>query len=463
MFSTPYTYKVSVHRSCVCNEMASLRNRHLLDRRQALYNPAYIHKSIAPIKRYLIQNLNPTKITKWDVVKSYTGAKRRSYAKAYNTYLETGFNEKYARVKMFVKPDKYDAVKVLEKAPRAIQYRDPIYNLCLAQYLKPLEHDLYNLPDKDTDMRWCAKGLNNPQRAALIRDASYCYEDPVYLLMDHAKFDSSVTSDHLKECANMYTEIMPCKFLRHLLKLQIHNKGRTKGGILYSVVGTRMSGDYNTALDNSTINYFCLKSYLKNNRVKGHIIVDGDDSVVVINREDLHKLLADKDHFKRFGFETEMQVVYELADVEFCRSKLLITPEHAIMAREPKRAISNLCFSLKEYHGKAKQKYLVGNALCELHRSVGSPILYKFAEAILQRYGREDYIMDTETRYKFDMYKVSELFEPTEHLRLEYYKSFGISPSDQVRIENELANSIKGAYEVPFDSLPNSVDDIPLY
>lgn len=435
----PYTHVVRVHRSCVCNELVSLCNRHLVDRRQPLYDVKYIQQGIRKeMKRLDLQMGLVDRSTMWSIVKSYSGAKRRSYAKAYAEVKIMGFDKRYANVQMFVKPDKYDGKKIYSKAPRAIQYRDPKFNLFLASFLKPVEHKLYQTEDA-MGLRWCAKGLNNTERANLIIESADRFENPIFLLLDHSKFDSSITIDHLKMCAKAYQRWLGGnKFLRYLLSLQWRNKGRTKGGIFYRVVGTKMSGDYNTALDNSLINYLCLTHFLK--KLKHKVVVDGDDSVVIIEKEKLHHL--DFDHFKKWGFDTVCEVVNTIDEVEFCRAKILDLGGHGVMAREPIRALSNMCVGLKQYRGYARFKYLAGNALGEMHRSSRCPILYPVASAIYAKWGDRGVILDTEAAYKLEMYRCDH-GPPTLTERYAYERSYGIPVERQLEIEEEILQSIK--------------------
>lgn len=245
MVNLPMTHQVNVHRSCVCNELIALHNRHLLDRKTETYDPEYMRAGIVAAKRDFITYMDGTMpCTYWDVIKHYRGAKRAMYVRALDEIKVIGFQKQWARIKMFVKPDKYDAEKVLDKAPRAIQFRRPPFNLKLATFLKPIEERFYEYAPESNGFRHIiAKGKNNEQRAQDLVDMSSDFEHPVYLLLDHCKFDSSVTIEHLRMLAKIYLAILPYKTLKMLLRLQIHNKGRTQGGIAYSIDGTKMSGE----------------------------------------------------------------------------------------------------------------------------------------------------------------------------------------------------------------------------
>lgn len=457
----PYTHQVRVHRSCICNEVSALHNRHLCHTRTSKYSEEYFLKVVEPVMAKLDLDMGVVdKISLWDVVKSYKGAKRKIYAKAYDDFVNNGFDERSARIKMFIKPDRYDAEKIMEKAPRAIQYRKPMYNLLLAQFLKPVEHKLYATID-EFEERWCAKGLNIEQRAdVLVRSSTY-FEYPAFLLLDHSKFDSSITQLHLKYMAERYNKWCPSKLLQWLLRFQQVNIAVSKHGLRYRVKGTKMSGDYNTALDNSLLNYLTLQSWLDKNKIMGKLFVDGDDSVVIIESKHLEKLMADFEHFEKIGFTTKCDVVYDIAEVEFCRAKILWDGKQARMARDPLRALSNMTVTLKKCQGKALAKYVAGNALCEMYRSSGCPIVYPAAKAIYSRFSRWGYSMDVETRYKFELYNSVELVEPTDTIREEFAKAYAIPIEDQKRIEAEIPQQIRTITEI--DSPYESAKDVPLY
>lgn len=443
MLHLPLTHQVQVHRSCVCNEMVSLRNRHLVDRRQELYDSQYIRTNFRRVEgliRECMEHADP--IGYAEVVAKYKGAKRATYQKAYDEIRAVGFQKRWARVAMFVKPDRYEAAVITEKAPRAIQHRRPAYNLMLARYLHPLERQFYEVkPEFNGFKRIVAKGRNNLQRAQDLRDLMDDFEDPIFLLIDHSKFDSCCTVDHFKELHKVYLKLMPSKILRGLLTQQLYNVGRTKGGILYTVAGTRMSGDYNTALDNTMLNVVILVSWLLSKGVEARYYVDGDDSVVIIERSALGRT-ADRDHFNKFGFETVIDIVEDPSDIEFCRAKFLDT-DIPLLARNPYRALSNLAVGLKAYRGKARCRYIAGNALGEMHRSAGIPIVFPIAKAIHDKYGHMGYLMDTETQYKLDLYRVPAFPDITLEAREAYQIAYGISISNQLEIERTALQSIR--------------------
>nr|WKV33488.1 MAG: RNA-dependent RNA polymerase [Riboviria sp.] len=360
-----------------------------------------------------------------EVLKAYVGSKRRTYERAYQAVQGPRFYKQWAMVKMFVKPDKYAANVIRSKAPRAIQYRDPAFNLMVATYLRPLEHNYYEFKDK-FDLRVVAKGLNNIERAQNLVDAAAMFENPVFVLLDHSKFDSHVRVEHLKFVHSIYHSVYKSRFLKFLLTHQIRNRGVTKGGIRYTVKGTRMSGDYDTALGNTLLNHYMLWKVFK--LVKHHILLDGDDSVVVMEMRDLPQI--DFGLFDRMGMKTEWSVATEIEDVEFCRSKLLpLDPPR--FAREAHRALSNQSISLRTYSGKdAWQRYLAGVGAGEMAASNGVPILGPCARKLAALHTNPIY----DPSYGFKG-TPGDYIEPTMDARIAYWKAWGITPQEQLQIE----------------------------
>lgn len=423
----PGTYQVVTHAGCLCNELRALCNRHLIDRSTIPFEKQYYHKLANKIFReFDIQPVD--KVGYWTIINGYVGSKRLAYMRAYDQLKLQGFQKKFAYVKMFVKPDKFPSAKARVKPPRAIQYRGPEFNLEVARYLKPIEEAFYNLKSP-SGFRFVAKGLNNVERALLLRDISLTYNNPAYVLLDHSHFDSTINVEHLRTCHRLYKRFNPSGHLQKLLQFQINNRGFTKNGIHYKVKGTRMSGDYDTALGNCIVNYIALRGWLKQCHVRGDIILDGDDSILIVERASLPYL--DYSHFGKCGFETKHEVVYDLASVEFCQSKYMdCNPPR--FSRNPIRALSRLNISVRDYYGSGWNRYQAGIGLGEMATNQGVPILYAVGRKLALLSNKP--IFDTESYYK----TVVNLDPPVidAEVREQFYRAWGITPHDQELIES---------------------------
>lgn len=446
------TYQVTTHAGCVCNEVRALYNRHLVDRSHIPFQGGYFKRMARKVIGELDIPHTPA-VSYMNIIRGYTGAKRNAYLRAYERIKLYQFDRRWTYVKMFVKPDKYPVDAAMDKAPRAIQYRSPEYNLLVGKYLKPIEECFYNMKSPG-GFRFVAKGLNNVQRAELLQAQSATFQNPCYILLDHSAFDSTINETHLRETHKFYSKFNRSQGLR-LLKYQINNKGFSKHGIKYRIKGTRMSGDYDTALGNSFVNYVCLRSWLRINNVRGEILLDGDDSVVTIEKSSLARL--NFDHFAKCGFETKCEIVYEIEEVEFCQSKYLPT-DPPRFSRNPWRALSRLNISIRDYHGTGWARYQAGIGLGEMAVNQGVPILYEVGKKLASLSHRP--IFDSETYYKVSV--ESNPLPITPAVRDAYYRAWGITPTQQVAIESSYTPYVRSRPEEllqAFLSLPSNATE----
>ncbi|APG76398.1 hypothetical protein 2 [Hubei tombus-like virus 16] len=346
---------------------------------------------------------------------------------------------------MFVKPDKIEAGEIQDKAPRAIQYRGPAYNLEMLRYIKPFEHKIYDELHLGNYSRTRAivKGLNNYQRAELFFEKLQNFQQPAFLLIDHSKFDSTVRVEHLRSTHRKYMKAFNSKHLWQLCKVQISNKCYSKNGIHYTSRGTRMSGDPDTGCGNSVINGDCLHEVLRVSGIaKYEIMLDGDDSIVIIEKGALSAFKYD--HFERLGFETKMSVVYDYHEVEFCRSKPMMHPRPCFI-RDPKRTISNTMMCLKHYAERDYKSWLAAVGLCELACNDGVPVISVLGRTLSGFSKRK--LFDEDTLWKMGNLAGGKYDTPiTTESRLEYAMTWGVDCEVQLLLEEEFKTSIDDSF-----------------
>lgn len=425
----PNTYQAITHNSCVCNEYRALVDRHICERKTNFDHKVF--KSGYLQFRKLL-DFTVERVPYSTVVADYTGGKRRMYEAARQLVIGPKHLKQWSRVQMFVKPDKYPLAQIHQKAPRAIQYRTPMFNLMLASYLKPFEHAYYAMLD-EYGLKVVAKSLNNLERAQNIVDASKLFDNPVFVLCDHSKFDSHVKPEHLKLVHKLYLHFYKSKQLYDLLKCQLVNRCYSKGGISYVVKGTRMSGDYDTALGNTLLNHYILKQVFK--QTQHHILLDGDDSVIVMPKE--HLQYVDWGLFSKMGMNTTFEVVDELTRVEFCRSRLIDVYRTPRFARDWRRAAANMGITIQNYpNHTAWLRYYAGVGLGELACSSGVPIIGVLARRLSEFHDKP--IMLPEYKFKGEFKHWAEI---DDTVRLDYYTQWGITPREQELIEQDIMDS----------------------
>lgn len=420
-----FGYRVGFHSTCSCNELVALNNRHLVDRTYIKFDKKYF---TTMFNRYRFGNKTLEPCSYKEIVNHYSGAKRKSYLSAMKELNEEGIHRKDTRVRMFVKMEKMMEDKVCSKAPRAIQFRSTKYNLAIGVYLHPFEQWFYTMPgDGPTRTRVVSKGLNPLQIALLLNDKMSVFRSPIFLSCDHSKFDSTIRKEHLKAEHSIYVRSYGSKYLARLLHYQLTNFGRTRHGHRYVVGGTRMSGDFNTGLGNSMINYIVLRSFVGD--LKHEIMLDGDDSIVIVEQEDVHHL--DRLHFERMGFETKIDYTDDIRYAEYCQSRY-VASDPPIMCRNPCRALSHAAVCLRKYEPSAYYDWFCSVVDCLYWTNPGMPFYTMMKTHTIENFK----ILDED--YARKMQGVERIVLPVD--RQAFSDTWGISPHIQVHMEQQLRN-----------------------
>lgn len=255
-----------------------------------------------------------------------------------------------------------------------IQARDISFNIEYGRFIKPIE-------DKLHDKVQFGKGTNNEIANKIYRlSKRFKY----YTECDHTTFDAHVTPEMLRLTHTYYQS---CYYhnarLRQLSRKTINNNCRTRDGIKYRVKGTRMSGDVDTSLGNSLINYAILKEAVTKIAGACEILVNGDDSIIFTKKNvDEKKLVAE---LRKYNMESKVQKsVTNIHKVEFCRQKLIINSagEPALMI-DPKRLVDIYGMTYKQQRDYVE--YLRQVCICNIAINISNPLaqywstIYKIA------------------------------------------------------------------------------------
>lgn len=373
-----------MHLNCQCNEYLALRNRVVMQvpipTREALQPLYQVAKAIAE----WVGPATPDREHTW--LEAYHSRKKRRYQDALNSLSQVPYNRRDSYLSTFVKPEK---IPDTSRAPRAIQARSARYNACLADYLKPIEHKLYNIKGTRRltkllpNTRVIAKGLNQIQRARLLQKKWDKFKKPKCCVMDASRFDAHVTGTlDVEHC--IYRSIYKNdKFLNQLLKHQVINKGFTKNGIKYTTHQGRMSGDMNTALGNCLISIIMAAAYMRRKTRHWELLVDGDDTLIIT--EDCVDMSDVADVYKTYGFTMKVETVNQFHDITFCQSKPIDTIMGPKMCMVPERTIMRCLCGCRHWDNSSfVTKYLGLIGTCELALAMGVPILQEWALAVMR-------------------------------------------------------------------------------
>lgn len=439
------TFPCFAFHGCVLNEVRAMAKRHMLP----LAPVVDINKLCRLLLKQLVTVLPPTHLTPYtreQVIKELPPSKRRVAQRGFELLDDRGYGKWATRVSAFIKfePGEYDFNEPPEtKAPRLIQHRHPAYCYTLAQYLRPLEHYIFGrFRGHRTSRPWTTKGMNSWQIGQRISKMDR-WAKTAFIELDHSRFDSCLRAELRIMEHKYYNMFYNDPLLRDLLREQINNVGLTHGGVSYKVRGTMMSGEYNTSLGDSIINYAVLRLFAGD---EADIVVNGDDSVVAVPTHRLASL--NWDIFKQVGFTTKYDVKFDIRDVSYCQCHPIRVERngalHWRMVRDPSRVLSRTSYTIKKFDTHSKYVELANAKACgELSCNTGVPVLQAYAARVrtcnprfnhqmLEAYMVENRRMD---RLNFKEFPIH------YQTRCDFAYAFGVDVSDQLLIERYLATA----------------------
>lgn len=439
-----------MHNACLCNELASLRNRVLM----AVPEPDVAFVRTMRVFAHRVADWLGRGVTPMDGewVDSYTGRKKTMYRNAELDLMFESFSKRDRYVKSFVKAEK---VTDVSKDPRMIQARSPRYNYMLGNYLKPIEHRLYRLKGTRGLRRWLpgtrviAKGMDSRTRAEIIASKMERFRSPVVVSIDASRFDAHVGRALLTVEHSIYLRYWRGdRMLQRLLNYQLVNRGWTSNGIRYKCPGGRMSGDMNTALGNClimTAMVAAMARHLQWQPGNWDMLCDGDDCLLFLDGSDhLDQIVAT---LARAGMTIKIEAkAYCLEDVEFCQSRPVWTADGLKMVRDVRKTLAGALTSNKWFREPRHiDAHLTRLGKCYMAISLGVPVLQEFAAAML-RNGRgkvartmpmSGVMYKALAEYKAHMGKV-EPVPVTDAARASFADAFGIGVAEQLVIERLL-------------------------
>lgn len=450
-FMSEGLYACQMHCDCSCNQLRSLVGR------IAGRTPKPTPEGMEELRRAALEikhHATPTAADNpADMPKRYSGMKRQRYERAVQDLLSAGLAEKDFWVKMFIKKEKFDPLSKVNPDPRAIQYRGAKFCVALAQFLHPIEMKIYQIAFMGKGVphsRNIVKGLNSAARATLLVEKMSHFMDPVLIGLDASRWDKHVSREFLRLEHQVYLWFNPDPYFAWLLSKQLINVGVSNKGLKYVVQGRRMSGDMNTAVGNCVLMLIVLYAFLVSCALqKWDIIDDGDDSVVIIERRDLDKVVAAVPDMVRFGLTMKIESVADnIHQIEFCQSKVIeYAPQRYKFVRSWTRVVSRSMSGCRHWEDpKYRARTLRAIGACELALNLGVPVLQSFAVMLMRNCPEEGIrlenvhsnLLHTAKKELRALGMSIDDIKPqpiTIEARLSFSQAFGVSPSEQIRLE----------------------------
>lgn len=427
------TSKCSANYGCLRTERDSLLRRHLVPGPQPPSGVAWdvgfslLRKLIPPRRVYPLNDD--------EVIRRTPQHKRRLCRDALAENADPSSGPIPTAISAFIKFEKEVDIGGT-KAPRMIQHRGPRYCYGSSAYFRRIEDIVFHEDATDGKMHF-AKGWTPTMTASKLHEA--WGPGKIALLFDHSKFDSLNLVVIRSREHEFYREFFPgSKVFPALLKAQMKNKCRTKSGISYRVNGTIMSGEYNTSLagcvNNASAILYVLRHVIDIHGVQSvDFMVNGDDSVVIIERKHMH--LVDVGDFRILGFDTKVEYAESFNEIDFCQCKPVYTSYGYTMVRNPERLFSRIPYSTSAMATPKSVKHLVASiGLCELWMNAGVPVLQSFA-SLVRRSGSSP-----KPRLINEYLEVKKVTQRSEtpvidEARLDFWVAFGVSPDEQIALE----------------------------
>lgn len=327
------------------------------------------------------------------LARRHSGRKGHRYAAAARAFETFGPSKSDAFVKMFVKAERLDPGSKVDPDPRAIQFRGAKYCVELSTYLRPIEEMLYQCREASDGVprtRNVAKGLNSVERAELLAQKMLAFDNPVVCGLDASRFDKHVSVELLKMEHKVYRACNSHPRFMQLLTMQLNNKCFSSIGVVYKVLGRRMSGDMNTAIGNVTIMLLMIIAFC---RYVLHLrqwdcLDDGDDILVILDERDYPRFRAELiETFRQFGMEMKVdEPCRSIHDVVFCQSKVIEYDFGRFKFVRDYRAVfsKSTCGVRNWLNPSFRQRVLHAIGTCELVLGLGVPVLQAYALALIR-------------------------------------------------------------------------------
>lgn len=382
----------------------------------------------------------------------YSGRKKTIYSNAIETLQYHKVEYRDAWIKLFIKCEKIkSSPEKPDPCPRAIQPRDPRYNVEVGRFLKPLESIIFGMLKSLGQTRklpMVMKGLNAQDAGGIMKQKWDRFHKPVAFGFDATRFDQHVSPEALRFEHEMYSLFFSGKdraFLRELLSWQVNNKGSGTfhdGYVKYTRIGSRMSGDMNTSLGNCLIMCAIVYEFCHNRFTKWELANNGDDCVLIVEEDEIPKLDTLKEFLLEHGFTVIIEdPVYILEQVEFCQTHPVWTPQGYRMVRnlEASMAKDSLCF-LDLTTEVAARGQLNALGQCGLSLTSGIPVVQEYYTAMIREsHGVLSRVAES-VSWKSGMYWLSQGMT-AKHCdvhpitRASFYLAFGVTPNMQFALE----------------------------
>lgn len=347
----------------------------------------------------------------------------------------------HVRVKMFGKDETYGDWKFM----RGILPRSDYFKIHLGPIMKQIELVLYELP-------YFIKHIPEKDRPRYVMENVY-QPGAKNFVSDHTSFEAAFTGEIMKNIEKrLYMHMLsnlPEKYAIEELIDVLCQVNTIEGKDCVFKSEGRMSGEMCTSLGNGFSNLMVMLFALEEagcESVRG--VVEGDDGLFTFfgNPPTVHD-------FARIGFRLKLEVFDSFSEASFCG--MLFDETDQIILTDAVDSVLKMGWSSRQYimaSERTRSKLLRSKAMSYAHMYWNCPIIGAASRAALRltsdisenelkrfRSKEQISIYEFEERELNESVQLGDTFIPM-NTRVLYEKLFGVSISDQLRIEEWFDN-----------------------
>lgn len=415
------------------------------------FRPSYdAVRAILGASRNRLLRLCPsvTPLTKAQFLERYTGRKLKRYIDAATKVEEWPVTPKDAMLQTFVKAEKLNVTAKPDPDPRVIQPRNVRFLYESGLYLKAIEPVVYHAIDRLFKSKTVMKGRNADSRGRAIQRAWASFRKPCAIGVDASRFDQHVSAAILRFVHTIYKALIHDKRFHELLGMMIKNIGFVRcpdGSFKYTVDGSRMSGDMDTALANVLTMCLMMYAYLQTKPFPTKLINDGDDCVILCESEHAGEFGNIGQWFEALGFIMKVErPVFVLEELVFCQTQPIEVHLGVYrMVRDPRTTLDKDLANVNPATNETDFNYLRGSVgLCGLALAGDVPVYCEFYNSLCHgtwgpkfekrrveqglRTGAEYLALGMHAKHQ----------APTTEARVSFWRAFGMTPDEQVALED---------------------------
>jgi len=403
------------------------------------------------VKKWIATNLEPIDCSddldfnEWLESTNYPEWRKQEIIKAYkelplNSYGEIDENQFINHsIKIFAKEEYYPEYKHF----RGIWARSDSAKCVVGPFFRKIEKELFKLP-------YFIKKIPKHDRPKYINDfmndCSLRFQGT-----DYTSFESHFTTDMMDDCEFELYRYMSSKntkaamLCRLIFKILASDNYAVNKYFTVKVNAKRMSGEMNTSLGNGFSNLMFLLFACEHYKLKySGPIIEGDDALIGLSDR------VPQEYYDKMGLNVKLEFVEDISEGSFCG--LVYDPIELVNIREPLETLCTTPWVTRKYATCNKTTYyelLRSKALSLMYEYPGCPIVYNYGKKIFELLSEYEIKLRYEDSYKYEQQlKCYQAYltdtlpykETGPRTRLLMEKVFGVTVSQQLRIEKEISN-----------------------